>query len=90
MITQADKSSFLPVLITGIAVILFSSAGVARKMGWGPNSTDDSGDILALEQAAPVPTTSAARAQQMKTRNSCVRRNSFDWQERLNVVTRAT
>jgi outer membrane lipoprotein SlyB len=63
MKTQADKSSFLQVLITGIAVILFSSAGVARMMGWGPNSTDDSGDILALEQAAPVPTTSAARAQ---------------------------
>ena len=36
-------------LITGIAVILFSTAGIARMMGWGPNSTDGSGDILALD-----------------------------------------
>ena len=31
-------------------------------MGWGPNSTGDSGDILSLDQATPVPTTSEARA----------------------------
>jgi hypothetical protein len=72
MKTQADKSSYfhragaargvLALLITGIAVILFSSAGIARMMGWGPNSTDDSGDILALDQTAPVPATSEARA----------------------------
>ncbi len=61
MKTQADKFSYLPLLITGIAVILFSTAGIARMMGWGPNSTDDSGDILALDQTAPV-TTSEARA----------------------------
>ena len=72
MKTQADKSSYfhragaargvLALLITGIAVILFSTAGIARIVGWGPNSTDDSGDILALDQTAPVPTTSEARA----------------------------
>ena len=62
MMTQAVKSSFLPLLITGIAVILFSTAGIARIVGWGQNSTDDSGDTLALDQAAPVPTTSEARA----------------------------
>ena len=71
MITQADKSSYfhragaaggvLTLLITGIAVILFSTAGIARMMGWGPNSTEDPGDILALDQAAPVPTTNEAR-----------------------------
>jgi outer membrane lipoprotein SlyB len=59
MMTQAVKSSFLPLLITGIAVILFSTAGIARIVGWGQNSTDDSGDILALDQAAPVPTSEA-------------------------------
>jgi len=63
MKTQANKSSFLPLLITGIAVILFSTAGIARIVGWGPNATGASGDILALDQAAPVPTTSEARAQ---------------------------
>jgi hypothetical protein len=29
-----------------MAVILFSTAGIARMMGWGPDSIDDSGDIL--------------------------------------------
>jgi hypothetical protein len=62
MKTQADKSSYLPLLITGIAVVLFSTAGIARMMGWGPNSTDDSGEILAPDQAASVPPTSEARA----------------------------
>jgi hypothetical protein len=61
MKTRADKSSYLPVLITGIAIIVFSTAGIARMMGWGPNSTDNSGDILMLDQTAPVPTTSEAR-----------------------------
>ena len=51
MKTQADKSSNLPLLITGIAVILFSTAGIAPMMGWGPNSTDDSGLILALDHS---------------------------------------
>ena len=69
MMTQAVKSSYfhragvargvLTLLITGIAVILFSTAGIARIVGWGQNSTDDSGDILALDQAAPVPTSEA-------------------------------
>ena len=49
MSTQANKSRYLPLLITAIAVILFSTAGIARMMGWGPNSTDESGDILALD-----------------------------------------
>lgn len=71
MKTQADKSSYfhragaargvLTLLITGIAVILFSTAGIARIVGWGPNSTDNSGDILALDQTAPVPATNEAR-----------------------------
>jgi len=71
METQADKSSYfhragaargvLTLLMTGIAVILFATAGFARIVGWGPNSTDDSGDILALEQTAPVPATSETR-----------------------------
>ena len=45
MKTRADKSSFLPLLITGIAVILFSTAGIARMLGWGLNSTGDPDDI---------------------------------------------
>ena len=59
METQADKSSYLPLLITGIAIILFSIAGLARMMGWGPNWTGDSGDIPALSREAAVPTSEA-------------------------------
>jgi len=46
MKTQSDKSSWLAPLITGITVVLFSSAGIARMMGWGPGSSEDSGDML--------------------------------------------
>jgi outer membrane lipoprotein SlyB len=59
MKTQAHKSSYLPPLIASIAMVLFSTFGIARIMGWGPNSTDDSGDILELEQTAAVPTSNA-------------------------------
>lgn len=62
MKTQARKSSYLSLLITSIVVVLFSTAAIARMMGWGLNSTDDSGGILALDQTAPVSTTSEARA----------------------------
>jgi hypothetical protein len=41
-----------PLLIAGLAVILFSSAGVARMMGWGPGAAGHSSDILALDVAA--------------------------------------
>lgn len=57
----AARGLLAPLLI-GIAVILFSTAGIARVMGWGSNSTEDSSDILALDQTAPVPTASEARA----------------------------
>lgn len=59
---QTDKSSYRPLLIAGIAVILLGSAGIAHMMGWGTVFTDDSGDILALDQAPPAPATSEARA----------------------------
>jgi hypothetical protein len=53
MQTQTDKKySYLPLLITGVAVVLFSSAGIARMMGWGPNSI----------MGVPASATSEARA----------------------------
>jgi len=48
-------------LITGIAIVLFSTAGIARIMGWGANSTDASGDGLAPDQMPAVETMSEAR-----------------------------
>lgn len=72
MKTQADKPWYchragaarevLTLLITGIAVILFSTAGFARIAGWLPTSTDDSGEILALDETAPAQAMSEARA----------------------------
>jgi hypothetical protein len=59
MKTRPATSSYLPALVTGIAVILFSSAGVARMMGWGPNSTDTSGDVVSLEATAQAITAPA-------------------------------
>jgi hypothetical protein len=48
-------------LITGIAIVLFSTAGIARIMGWGANPTDASGDGLAPDQMPAVETMSEAR-----------------------------
>ena len=52
----------LALLIAGIAIILFSTAGIARLLGWGANSTDASGDGLAPDQMSAVETMSEARA----------------------------
>lgn len=59
MKTPANKSPYLPLLIVGIAVILFSTAGVAAIMAWFPASIDDSGDTLAPDN---LPLASAKRA----------------------------
>ena len=45
MKTQSEQSFWLPLLITGIAIVLFSIAGMARMLGWGMNSTGVSDDI---------------------------------------------
>ena len=49
-------------LITGMAIILFSTAGIARIMGWGANSIDASGDGLAPDQTPAVQTMGESRA----------------------------
>ena len=69
---QADRSRYfqrggtargiLTPLITGIAVVLFSGAGFARIVGWGPDSAGASGDGLAPDQMPAVQTLSEARA----------------------------
>jgi outer membrane lipoprotein SlyB len=73
---KADKSAdftragtvrtVLPLVITGIAIILFSTAGLARMMGWGPDWTGNSGDVLAPDRMPLVPAASKSR-----TRASC-------------------
>ncbi len=49
---RAGRSSFWPLLITGIAVIASSSAGFARMMGWGPGAAGHSGAVFALDVPA--------------------------------------
>ena len=46
---RAERLPYLPLLITGIAIVLFSTAGLARMMGWGSNMPADG-------QMAPVST----------------------------------
>ena len=65
MKTQANKSPYLPLLIVGIAVILFSTAGIAAIMRWFPALTGGSVDILAFDMlpvasAKPVEVTAQA------------------------------
>lgn len=47
MSAQANRSRYLPLLIVGIAVILFSTAGIAAIMAWLPAAAGASGDTLA-------------------------------------------
>jgi hypothetical protein len=60
MKAQAGKSPFLPMLVTGIAVVLFSTGGVARMMGWSPHSTGDSSGIPGPGRPVPVELASEA------------------------------
>jgi hypothetical protein len=52
MKTQPHKSSYLPLLFVGIAVILFSTAGIAAIKGWLPAPTDASGNIIPSHNSA--------------------------------------
>lgn len=46
---QRDKPLYFLPSIVGIVVLLFSTAGVARIMGWLPNATYVFADTLAIE-----------------------------------------
>lgn len=52
MNTQVSKSLHPLAWVAGIAVILFSAAGIAAIMGWIPTSTGTSGKNAALEELA--------------------------------------
>ena len=60
METQANNSPHTLFWIAGIAVTLFSAAGIAAIMGWIPNSTSSSNEnsVIAKQPAKPA----AARA----------------------------
>ena len=48
MSTQADRFRYLPLLIAGIAVVLFSTAGIARIAGLFSVPTGDSSDAVVV------------------------------------------
>lgn len=54
MMPASIKLSHLTLLITGMAIILFSTAGIAHMMGWNANVTDDAAGILPPQQAVPA------------------------------------
>jgi len=45
---------YLPLLISGLLVILFSSAGIARITGWNPISGSGAGKVLVLDSLPAV------------------------------------
>ncbi len=55
MKTQINKRPSPLILITGIAVILFSAAGTAAITGWGSTSTGGSSEILAPDDLPATP-----------------------------------
>lgn len=57
---QANKSLHPLAWVAGIAVILFSAAGVAAIMGWIPTSTGTPNNNAALEKLGPDTATPAA------------------------------
>jgi len=59
MKAPADWFLTLSLLIAGVAVIVFSSAGVARLMGWGSSLPGDSGEVLEPDKS-PASTRSCA------------------------------
>jgi hypothetical protein len=71
MKTQHYRFPYLPPLIVGIAVILFSTAAIATIMAWLPASTDVSGDILVSDDrpvasAKPLALTAQAAPEQVE------------------------
>ena len=62
METKATKSPHTLFWIAGIAVTVFSAAGIAAIMGWIPTSTSSPGNNAALAGRSTVPAKPAARA----------------------------
>jgi hypothetical protein len=74
MNTQANESRYLPLLIGGIAVILFSTAAIARIIGWIPASTGGSGGVGASDDrpmAATAQMTRLPMAGEARARGRC-------------------
>ena len=62
METQANKSPHTLFWIAGIAVTVFSAAGIAAIIGWIPASTSSPGESIALAKQPTAPVKTAARS----------------------------
>lgn len=62
METQANKSPHTLFWIAGIAVTVFSAAGIAAIMGWIPTSTSSPGNSAGLAKQPTASAQAAARA----------------------------
>ena len=54
MKSQTNKFPCLLLLIAGSAVFLFSSAGIARILGWNPIASGGAGDILSPDELSAI------------------------------------
>ena len=75
MKTQARRAQYLPLIMVGIAVILYSTAAIAAILGWRSASTDGSGDTadvrkvaVAAVEAVPVTEYTAQRRAKARAR----------------------
>lgn len=75
MKTQSHSYLYLPWLVVGIAVILFSTAGIAAIMGWHPASIGDSGNPVALHDSAEVSTKAVVQTAETAQRRARARAN---------------
>lgn len=54
MDARVDSFPWLTLLITVIVIVLFSSAGVARMMGWGPDLGGSWNEVPEFDRMIPV------------------------------------
>lgn len=66
-IARTDKSSRVLLWVAGVAVILFSAAGIAAIMGWIPTSMGQSGDNTGINAPGKHSTNTAKPATTKKT-----------------------
>lgn len=75
MKTLFHRYQYLPWLVVGIAVILFSTAGIAAIRGWYPASSGDSSNSIALHDSAEVSTKAVVQTAETAQKRAKARAN---------------
>jgi outer membrane lipoprotein SlyB len=71
METKTGKSPHTLFWIAGVAVTVFSAAGIAAIMGWIPTSTSGPGNSAGLAKQPTASTKAAARANRTQVASKC-------------------